>query len=148
VRLPLSHVHFLVSETLAAPHAAVFAIISDPAQRLEWQSSLKSVSVHTPGPARLGTRWREVTRVGVAFEMCISSFEAPTLWSERGHGWLADAQLQVEFHELPSATRVQVEVDIRFKAPFKLLAPLVQHFMPGALAADVQRVTALARALG
>lgn len=81
--------------------------------------------------------------------MEITTFEAPRLWSERGHGRLAEAHLQVEFEPLAHGTRVRVTVDIAFRAPFQLLAPLVQRLMPGALAADIRRVGALARpALG
>jgi uncharacterized protein YndB with AHSA1/START domain len=149
LKMPNGVVHFVVTETLAAPCASVFAVISDPRRRLEWQSSLRTVEVRTPGPARLGTRWREVTRVGPAFEMEITAFEESKLWSECGRGRLADAQLAVEFEALAQGTRLRITVDIAFRAPFQLLAPLVRRLMPGALAADVRRVGALARgALG
>ena len=143
--MPTGLVHFVVTETLDAACAAVFDIISDPRRRLEWQSSLRSVELETPGPARLGTRWREVTRAGPGFEMEITAFEAPTRWSERGSGRLADAELQVEFEPVPQGTRLSVTVDITFKGPFQLLAPLVRRLMPGALAADLRRVGKLAR---
>jgi carbon monoxide dehydrogenase subunit G len=133
---------FIVTEILEAPRAAVFDVISDPGRRLEWQSSLRSVEVLTPGPARLGTRWREVTLGWIRFEMEITAFERPTRWCERGHGWLADATLDVTFEEVGHATRVSVEVDISFKGPFKLIAPAVRRLMPAALAADLRRVTA------
>lgn len=136
-------VQFVVTEILDAPCASVFAVISDPRRRLEWQSSLRSVEVLTPGPPRLGTRWREVTRAGPRFEMEITVFEASTRWSERGRGRLADAHLQVEFEPIAQKTRVRVTVEIAFKGPFRALAPLVRRLMPGALAADVRRVGAL-----
>jgi Polyketide cyclase / dehydrase and lipid transport len=140
----LRRVHFVVTETLQAPLAESFDVISDPRRRLEWQSSLRSVHVLTPGPPRLGTRWREVTRGGVGFEMEITAFEPPALWSERGHGWLADAQLAVAFKEVGDLTEVRVEVEIAFWTPFKWLSPLVRRLMPGALRADLRRVGSLA----
>jgi hypothetical protein len=57
----------------------------------------------------------------------ITAFEPPALWSERGHGWLADAQLAVAFNELGDLTEVRVEVEISFKARFKWLSPLVRR---------------------
>ena len=138
-------VHFVVTETLDASCASVFSIVSDPRRRLEWQSSLRSVELQTPGPARLGTRWREVTRAGPGFEMEITEFEEPTRWSERGSGRMADAHLQVEFEATPQGTRLRVTVDIAFKGPFQLLAPVVRRLMPGALSADIRRVGKLAR---
>jgi uncharacterized protein YndB with AHSA1/START domain len=138
-------VHFVVTETLQAPPGGVFDVISDPRRRMEWQSSLRSVDVSTSGPPRQGMRWREVTQGWVSFDMEITKFERPALWSERGHGWLADATLEVVFEPVGAATRVSVAVDIAFKGPFRALAPLVRRFMPGALAADLRRVAALAR---
>jgi len=138
-------VYFVVTETVQAPRAALFEIISDPRRRLEWQSSLRSVHVKTPGEPRVGTRWREVTRGGVAFEMEITVFEPPALWSERGHGWLADAQLAVAFEAAGDLTAVRVDVGISFWGPFRLLAPAVRALMPGALRADLLRAGALAR---
>jgi Polyketide cyclase / dehydrase and lipid transport len=143
--MPRGVVHFVVTETLDASCAAIFGIISDPRRRLEWQSSLRAVELQSPGPARLGTRWREVTRAGPGFEMEITAFDEPTLWSERGSGRLADAELQVEFQPAAQGTRLRVTVDIAFKPPFQLLAPLVRRLMPGALAADLRRVGGLAR---
>jgi uncharacterized protein YndB with AHSA1/START domain len=142
----LHRVYFVVTEAVKAPRAALFEIISDPRRRLEWQSSLRSVHVRTPGEPRVGTRWREVTRGGVAFEMEITVFEPPALWSERGHGWLADAQLTVAFEAAGDQTEVRVDVEISFRGPFKLLAPLVRKLMPAALSADLRRAAALARA--
>jgi hypothetical protein len=135
----------VVTETLQASPAGVFDVISDPRRRMEWQSSLLSVEVLTSGAPRQGMRWREVTRGWVSFDMEISKFERPALWSEHGRGWLADATLEVVLEPLGEATRVSVAVDIAFKGPFRALAPLVRRFMPGALAADLQRVAALAR---
>jgi polyketide cyclase/dehydrase/lipid transport protein len=140
-------VHFVVTETLQASPRGVFDVISDPRRRMEWQSSLLSVEVSTSGPPRQGMRWREVTQGWVSFDMEITRFERPALWSEHGRGWLADATLDVAIEPLGEATRVNVAVEIAFKGPFKALAPLVRRFMPGALAADLQRLAALARQL-
>jgi hypothetical protein len=67
------------------------------------------------------------------------------LWSERRHGWLAEAELRVAFDDLGGATRIQVDADITFKGPFKALAPFVRRLMPAALSADLHRAAALAR---
>lgn len=136
--------HFVVTERLEASQRAVFDVISDPRRRTEWQSSLRAVYLHTPGAPGVGTRWREVTRGGISFEMEITQHERPLRWGERGQGWIADAALLVEFLEAGDATSVRVAVDVRFKGPFKALAPLVRRLMPVALAADLRRAGALA----
>ena len=137
--------HFTVQQTLTAPREAVFDVISDPRRRLEWQNSLRSLSMQTEGPPGLGSRWREVTQGGVGFELEITTYERPTRWGERAHGWLADAELMVSFREAGAGTLVQVDVTIAFKGPFKVLAPFVQRLMPPALTKDVRRAGELAR---
>jgi uncharacterized protein YndB with AHSA1/START domain len=138
----------VVTQRIAAPREAVFQVISDPRRRQEWQSSLLEVNVHTPGPPGVGTRWREVTLGWVAFEMEITEHEPPSRWSERGHGYPADAVLTVDFAEAgTTATDVKVTVEVAFKGPFKVLAPLVRRLMPRALSADLRRAEALARAV-
>lgn len=138
--------HFRVIKTLDAPRPALFDVLSDPRRRTEWQSSLSRLHVETPGPPRLGTRWREVTRVGAAFDLEITRHEPPGCWAERARGWLADAELLVQLDEVGPQTRLSVDVDIAFRGPFKALAPLVRRLMPGALGADLERLAALARA--
>lgn len=140
--------HFSVQQTLNAPREAVFDVISDPRRRLEWQSSLRSLRTETEGPPGLGMRWSEVTQGGISFDMEITTYEAPARWAERARGWLADAELGVSFHEAGAAgesTRVEVDVSIAFKGPFKVLGPVVKRLMPSALAKDLQRAGALAR---
>lgn len=140
--------HFSVQQTLDVPRQAVFDVISDPRRRMEWQSSLRRLSMETEGPPGLGTRWSEVTQGGVAFALEITTYEAPARWGERAHGWLADAELMVTFHEAGAtgeATRVEVDVSIAFKGPFKVLAPAVKRLMPSALVKDLQRAGELAR---
>jgi uncharacterized protein YndB with AHSA1/START domain len=139
---------FRVQQTANAPRQAVFDVISDPRRRLEWQSSLRSLQMETAGAPGLGTRWSEVTQGGIRFDMEITTYEPPARWAERGCGWLADAELTVSFHETGvagDATRVEVEVNIAFKGPFKVLGPVVSRLMPSALAKDVRRAGELAR---
>jgi hypothetical protein len=136
--------HFVVTERLEAPQSALFDIISDPRRRTEWQSSLRAVHLHSAGAPGVGTRWREVTRGGVSFEMAITQHERPVRWAERGQGWIANASLLVDFLEAGDATNVRVTVDIHFKGPFNVLAPVVRRLMPAALAADLRRAGALA----
>jgi len=142
--------HFSVQQTLNAPRQAVFDVLSDPRRRLEWQSSLRSLRMESEGAPGVGTRWSEVTQGGIGFDLEITVYEAPARWAERARGWLADAELLVTFHDAGGtgeAPRVEVEVKITFKGPFKLLAPVVKRLMPAALAKDLQRVGELARRL-
>lgn len=149
--------HLTVIRVLEAPRAAVFAVLSDPRRRIEWQSSLLELHVETEGPPRLGTRWREKTKGSLEFEMEITVFEPPLRWGERGRGRLGQAELLVRFDEVPGAsepagtqraestrTSVRLDVDVHFKGPLELLSPLVRWLMPLALKADLNRAEKLA----
>jgi uncharacterized protein YndB with AHSA1/START domain len=137
--------HFVIRQRLEAPRPAVFGVISDPRQRLRWQSSLRSLQMRSEEPARLGTRWRETTKGGISFDLEITTFVAPQRWGESARGRFADAELMVDFQELADATLVIVNVTVSFKGALGALAPLVRVFMPLALSRDLARVTALAR---
>jgi uncharacterized protein YndB with AHSA1/START domain len=138
---------FVITETLAAPREAVFAVICDPRRRLEWQSSLNHVQVFGTSAPQLGTSWREVTRGGLCFELEITEFVQPSRWAERARGRLADASIAVDLEDgaLAGTTRLSVSVEIDFKGLARLGAPVVKATMPFALRKDLRRVEGLAR---
>lgn len=141
---------FTITEQLDAPRAAVFDVVSDPRRRIEWQSSLASVHLEREGPPGLGTRWYELTRGGLRFDLEISEHERPLRWAERARGRWADAQLRVELSEgpRPSATELVLSVEIQFHGLARWAAPAVRALMPIALRADLRRLAQLARAAG
>jgi carbon monoxide dehydrogenase subunit G len=137
---------FVITQTLDAPLDAVFDVICDPRRRLEWQSSLHHVQVSSDGEPEAGTRWREITRGGIQFEMEITELERPSRWAEQARGRLADARISVDLEAAsPGSTRLAVSVEIDFKGLARLGAPLVKATMPRALRADLRRVEVLAR---
>lgn len=86
---------------IAYPHAVeeVFAVLSDPARRPQWQSSLRRVELLTDGPTGVGTRWYDVTAApGVRPLMEITRYEPPRVWAESGAwgGVLATVTLAFE----------------------------------------------------
>lgn len=136
----------VVTETLEAPQAAVFAVICDPRRRPDWQSSLHHVQLSTEGEPRLGTRWQEATRGGLSFTLEITEFERPKRWAEAARGRFADARIGVDLEALNAgSTRLSVFVEIDFKGLARLAAPVVKATMPLALRADLRRVEVLAR---
>ena len=68
----------------AAPRSAVFAYLSDPVNRPEWQASLKRVEVLDAGPPHVGQRWVDHVKVGPRFELQITGLEPDRLWAETG----------------------------------------------------------------
>lgn len=73
-----------VERVIAHPVDRVFAIVSDPPSRPRWQENTSGVEVLTPGPAGLGTRWREQSKGIGAVSAEVVGFEAGRLWEESG----------------------------------------------------------------
>lgn len=73
--------------TIVYPHPVdeVYALLSDPRRRPEWQGSLRRVDGLTDGPTGVGTRWYDVTAMlGVRPLMEITEYDAPRAWAEVG----------------------------------------------------------------
>ena len=68
----------------AAPRSAVFAYLSDPVNRPEWQASLKRVEVLDPGPPHVGQRWVDHVKVGPRFDLQTTGLDEDRLWAETG----------------------------------------------------------------
>jgi Polyketide cyclase / dehydrase and lipid transport len=137
---------FSVEQSLAADSEALFAVISDPRRRPDWQSSLVRVHMLSQGEPRLGTRWWEETRGGFRFELEITTFEAPRRWAERAKGRHIDAEMDVRFESRGAATLLRVEVGVRLYGALRLLKPGIAAFLPGFVRADLRRAGVLALA--
>ena len=118
-----------VSDRIAAPVEEVFAQFTNIEQGAAGHvSGIKKIEMLTPGPVRLGTRWRETRDVmGVAdsADMEITSFERNRTYTITHH----KAGLQIAttfwFEPLEAGTRVTVEFELeRGGVPPGLLAPL------------------------
>jgi hypothetical protein len=110
------------SVAFAVPVEIAFDYLVDPANRPEWQSSLRRVEVLDEGPPHLGQRWRDVTSVtGVVPEMRTSALERPTLWVEEGRWRGVTATGALRFEPTPTGCVVRVAARLRGAG---LLAPL------------------------
>lgn len=149
------------TETLAAPSAALFAVLSVPERRPEWQSSLLWARVLSGGPTGVGTRWHERTRFGVEFTLEVVAHEAPSRWSERVTGNWGEATLELSFEPVgaprgapaasgnepqkPEQTLLGVALKVAPEAwwhrPARWLAPAVRVLLRN----DLRRAARLAR---
>jgi hypothetical protein len=105
----------------AVPVGVAFAYLADPANRPEWQSSLRSVDLIDAGPPRVGQRWRDRTAPGLVPEMVITDLEPDVRWAETGTWRRIAADLTLEF--APTASGCRVDAAFGVRAP-GLLAPL------------------------
>ncbi len=79
------------------PVGTVFDFLAQPANRPLWQSSLRGVRSVTPGPAGPGTRWCDVTWVGLQPAMEITTWHEDRRWVELGRWRGVEVELALDF---------------------------------------------------
>jgi uncharacterized protein YndB with AHSA1/START domain len=133
-----------VAIDFAAPFEVVFAYLSDPARRPEWQGSLRRIE-ELRGDGAVGTTWRDVTSVGARPRMEVTEVEPATSWAELGHWRGIEASLRLEFAVVPQGTRVTATVDVMTAWPQRPVGWVLRRLAPYAVRSDLRRA---ARALG
>jgi uncharacterized protein YndB with AHSA1/START domain len=117
-----------ISDYIAAPVDQVFRLFTDVASGAGRISGIKHIEMLTPGPIRLGSRWRETRDVfGVddSAEMEITSYERNRTYTITHQK--AGVQISTAFWFEPAngGTKVSVECELeRGGLPPGLLAPL------------------------
>ena len=66
------------------PREQVFAYLSDPVNRPEWQASLRSVEVLDPGAPHVGQRWVDRVYAAPPFHLETTRLEPGRVWAEVG----------------------------------------------------------------
>jgi uncharacterized protein YndB with AHSA1/START domain len=66
------------------PRELVFAYLSDPVNRPEWQASLRSVEVLDPGEPHVGQRWVDRVYAAPPFHLETTRVEPGRVWAEVG----------------------------------------------------------------
>jgi uncharacterized membrane protein len=136
-----SATRFELEYRIDRPLAEVYAFLAEPRNRPLWQKSLDAVEVLTPGPPRIGTRWKESPVGLLTFEMEIVELEVERLWVESFRGSRVEGVLRLGFDAPTSAsTRIHVAVEVRLGGLARSLGPLVRWLMPGAIRGDLGRV--------
>lgn len=127
----------------AAPPDVVLGYLADPANRPQWQSSLRRVADLVPAPTGAhdaGTRWTDVTVVpGVRPRMRTTASTARH-WAEEGDFGPFRATLTLDV--LATATGTLVAAD--FTVTGLGLGPLLTALARPAVAADLRRAGLLA----
>jgi uncharacterized protein YndB with AHSA1/START domain len=128
VRVTIEHV-------LPHPVDRVFAVVSDPSRRAEWQQNTSDVRLLTEGPVAVGTRWTEEQRGVGHVEAEVTALEPGRLWAEAGEAGSGSGRVTVTFApDGDGATRVVMDVELVLrglrKALDRALGPMVRHQMP------------------
>ncbi len=118
------------------PPEPAFDYLVDPANRPEWQSSLRRVE-HVEGPARPGQTWIDVTKPGLRPAMRTDILERPRLWSESGTWRFVRADLTLRFEAVG-----ELACDVHFAFRVHALGPVglaVSVLSVPAVRADLRR---------
>lgn len=132
-----------LSAAVAAP--ALYAYLTDPLRRPEWQSSLRRVA-DVRGGGETGSSWVDVTVTGARPRMRVVADDAPRSWTERGTWRGLGATLQLDFDPVDDAHCVltatfRIDGDGVWRVP----AAVLQRLAGPAVAADLRRAVVLAR---
>jgi uncharacterized membrane protein len=128
----------------SSPQAA-FRYAGDPERRPEWQSQVRAITVETPGPVGVGTRVRELRRVGgVPRELLweFTHYQPGARWSIRGlEGSLRPrGTMTFEALEGGAATRVAFEVEFEGSGLGVLFAALARRAAPREIRSDLSNL--------
>jgi len=133
MRLHLSH-------TIAQPAPRVFALLSDPRRRPEWQASITAVDMLDAGEPRVGMRWSERPHGVVRFAMQITAFERDRIWAEQFESPLVAGSIQLGFEPASAAaTELDVVVTLELRGPLKWTAPLTRVLLSREVRRDLRR---------
>ncbi len=130
---------FHATVDLAVPLESAYAYLSDPRNRPQWQSSLRSVTVPPDEEPHLGQRWQETTAVGVQPRMQIVEMDPPHVWTEQGWWRGIEATLSLRFARTPHGCRIEISGDVAGRGLWAVPATAAGRLAGIAVAADVRR---------
>jgi hypothetical protein len=121
------------------PVARAFDYLADPRHRPEWQSSLRRVEMLSEQTAGVGTRWRDVTWLGVSPELRVVTHEPQQAWAEEGRWRGITASLLIIFVAQGDETDLEMSVRLRGTGIWRLPAAVAGLLTPAALRSDLAR---------
>lgn len=142
------NVHF------ACPPEVVFDYLVDPANRPDWQSSLKAVE-DVSGEIGVGQTWVDVTTPGLRPLMETTALERPHTWTERGTWRGFSAVLTLDFADANNKTAsdstsaagsgcdVAVTMRLDGRGLARPLARILTLVSPAAVRSDLRRAAAI-----
>ena len=132
-----------IEHVLAHPADRVFAVVTDPARRPEWQENTRDVKLEADGPVAVGTRWTEEQRGVGHVEAEVTALEPGRLYAERGDTSSGTGRVTVTFTPEGDATRVVMEVERNLKGLTKALEPAIAPMVRKQMPQDLDRLSAL-----
>lgn len=121
----------------AAPEV-VFDYLVDPANRAEWQSSLRRVE-EVAGSVGVGQTWVDVTTPGLRPRMETTELARPRHWTEIGIWRSVSATLTLTLTPAGAGCDVEPTMRLEGRGLARLVAPVLNLVSPGAVRSDLRR---------
>lgn len=131
-----------VSLHLNRPVDQVFTFVADPAMLPMWQSDLIESEQLTEGPMRVGTRFREVRRLGrrpTEYQAEVTGFEPNKRFSLRVINGLR-VTLSYSFEPEEGGTRLRYQFVMRPSGMMRALAPLITRSLRKQSSSDFKKL--------
>lgn len=127
------------------PVEAVFAFVSDPVNTPRYQPDIVSSRIETPGPVRLGTRFKETMKMGpwkVDSSCEVTEHEAPRAVTFVGTGRALHYRCQFTFEPVPEGTRIRIAGTAQPQGWLRLMEPMLRAGMRKAVPQQLARMRA------
>ena len=137
------------SVTFDVPVEVAFDYLVDPANRPEWQSSLRRVE-GVDGDPRVGQTWVDVTGPGLRPAMRTAVLDRPRTWAETGTWRRVTAELTLTFADRREGCAVAASFALRGRGLLAVPALFLAQVAPYAVRSDLRRAARIlsARAAG
>ena len=133
-----------VEHVLPHPPERVFAVITDPTRRAEWQENTSDVQVEGPLPATVGTRWTEEQKGVGHVDAQVTGLEPTRMYAEQGDSSSGTGRVTVTFApDGDGATRITMEVELNLKGLKKAFEPVIAPMVRSQMPKDLDRLSAL-----
>ena len=132
-----------IEHVVPHPVDRVFAVVTDPSRRAEWQENTRDVQLESDGPVAVGTRWTEEQRGVGHVEAEVTALEPGRRYAERGDSSSGTGHVTVTFTPEGDATRVEMEVELKLKGLKKALEPALGPMVRAQMPKDLDRLSAL-----
>ncbi len=117
------------SVEVARPRAEVFDYLSDIRNEREWNPTMRSVELLTPGPLRVGSVYRARWKGGPSNTLECVQFDRPTSWVHYSQSKTWRVRFEGRVLETAAGSRLLTRMEISPVGIGKLFMPVFRRFM-------------------
>lgn len=134
----------VVRLSAAVAAETLYAYLTEPTRRPEWQVSLRRVD-EVSGRGEVGSRWVDVTAVGARPRLSVLAADPPRSWTEQGQWRGLSATLRLDLDAV-GAGRCLLSASFRIdgRGLWRVPAAVLERLAGPAIAFDLRRAVRLA----